>query len=108
MDDQQFQTCSGEAMHDLYKRLNAASDRYEFDADFNAGALAIEFDEPPGKFVVSPNAPVKQIWVSAHSKSFKLDWDAGREQFVLGSTGETLAELVGSAIGRQINQVVKL
>jgi CyaY protein len=108
MDDQQFQTCSGEALHDLYKRLNAASERYEFDADFNSGALAIEFDEPPGKFVVSPNAPVKQIWVSAHSKSFKLDWDQAREQFVLGSSGETLAELIGTAIGRQINQVVKL
>ena len=33
--------------------------------------------------MVSPNAPVRQIWVSAHSKSFKLDWDAAKEAFVL-------------------------
>ena len=26
MDDQEFQTHAGEALHDLYKRLNAASD----------------------------------------------------------------------------------
>ncbi len=67
MDDQEFQTHAGEALHDLYKRLNAASDSGEFEADFNSGALAIEFEEPPGKFVVSPNAPVRQIWVSTHS-----------------------------------------
>jgi iron donor protein CyaY len=108
MDDQEFQTHAGEALHDLYKRLNAASDSGEFEADFNAGALAIEFEEPPAKFVVSPNSPVRQIWVSAHSKSFKLDWDAGRQEFVLAGTGESLADMVGGAISQQLGQQVKL
>lgn len=108
MDDQEFQTHAGEALHDLYKRLNAISDTYEFDADFNAGALAIEFEEPPAKFVVSPNSPVRQIWVSAHSKSFKLDWDPGREEFVLAGTGESLAQMVGGAISQQLGEEVKL
>ena len=108
MDDKEFQTCAGEALHDLYKRLNAASDSGEFEADFNAGALAIEFEEPPAKFVVSPNSPVRQIWVSAHSKSFKLDWDAKREEFVLAGTGESLADMVGGAISQQLGQEVKL
>jgi iron donor protein CyaY len=108
MDDQEFQTCAGEALHDLYKRLNAASDSGEFEADFNAGALAIEFEEPPAKFVVSPNSPVRQIWVSAHSKSFKLDWDAARAEFVLAGTGESLADMVGGAISQQLGQQVKL
>ena len=108
MDDQEFQTCAGEALHDLYKRLNAASVNGEFEADFNAGALAIEFEEPPVKFVVSPNAPVRQIWVSAHSKSFKLDWDAARGEFVLPGTGQSLAQMVGGAISQQLGQEVKL
>ena len=121
MDDQEFQTHAGEALHDLYKRLNAASDSGEFEADFNsgalaiefevdfnAGALAIEFEDPPGKFVISPNAPVYQIWVSAHSKSFKLDWNEGREEFVLAGTGQSLAEMVGGAISQQLGQEVKL
>ena len=108
MDDQEFQTYAGEALHDLYKRLNAASDGGEFDADFNSGALAIEFEEPPAKFVVSPNAPVRQIWVSAHSKSFKLDWDAARQEFVLPGTRQSLAEMVSSAISQQLGQEVKL
>jgi iron donor protein CyaY len=108
MDDQEFQTCAGEALHDLYKRLNAASGSGEFEADFNAGALAIEFEEPPAKFVVSPNAPVRQIWVSAHSKSFKLDWNAARAEFVLAGTGESLAQMVSGAISQQLGQEVKL
>jgi len=108
MDDQEFQTRAGVALHDLYKRLNAVSDGGEFEADFNSGALAIEFEEPPAKFVVSPNAPVRQIWVSAHSRSFKLDWDAGREEFVLPATGQSLAEMVGGAISEQLGEEIKL
>ena len=108
MDAQEFQNRSSEALNDLYKRLNAASPDGEFEADFNAGALAIEFEDPPGKFVISPNAPVRQIWVSAHSKSFKLEWDDARRQFVLPGTGETLAEMVGGAITQQIGHSIKL
>src|ERR1700689_4204652 len=98
MDDQEFQTHAGEALHDLYKRLNAASDSGEFEADFNAGALAIEFEEPPAKFVVSPNAPVRQIWVSAHSKSSRLDWNSVENAFVLAATGQSLTDLIQDAI----------
>jgi CyaY protein len=108
MNDQEFQSHAAEALHDLYKRLNAASDMHEFEADFNAGALAIEFEEPPAKFVVSPNSPVRQIWVSAHSKSFKLDWDAARQEFVLAATGQSLAEMVSGAISQQMGEEVKL
>ena len=72
------------------------------------GALAIEFDSPAAKFVVSPNSPVRQVWVSAHSKSFKLDWDDARGAFVLPSSGQTLAELIGEAIGQQIGEEVRL
>ena len=51
------------------------------------------FEEPrDAKFVISPNAPVKQVWVSAMSRSFKLAWDGEREQFVLGD--ESLPDLL--------------
>jgi CyaY protein len=42
--------------------------------------------------VVSPNAPVRQIWVSAMSRSFKLVWDGERGVFTLG--GEPLPDLL--------------
>jgi CyaY protein len=42
--------------------------------------------------VVSPNAPVRQIWVSALSRSFKLSWSADEKTFALD--GERLDALV--------------
>jgi CyaY protein len=41
---------------------------------------------------------MQQIWISALSTSFKLDWDAGAAVFVLPRTGEQLAPLVDRLI----------
>jgi iron donor protein CyaY len=108
MDDQEFKKCAEDALESLYKRLAAASDDAEFEVDFNSGALAIEFEEPPGKFVISPNSPVHQIWVSAHAKSYKLDWDSVESSFILPSTGQTLTELIQDAITKQLGEEVSL
>jgi hypothetical protein len=51
---------------------------------------------------------VRQIWVSAHSKSFKLDWVPAKEAFVLPATGETLEEMIAGAIGKHLNEEVTL
>jgi iron donor protein CyaY len=108
MDDQEFKNRADQSLQALHRRLLAASDDAEFEADFNAGALTIEFEEPPAKFVVSPNAPVHQIWVSAHSKSYKLDWDSVKNDFVLPSSGQTLTELIQDAIAQQLGEEVSL
>jgi len=108
MDDLEFEKRADKALQALYKRLAAASDELEFDVEFNGGALAIEFSDPPTKFVVSPNAPVHQIWVSAQSKSYKLDWDTVESTFVLQSTGQTLTELIQDAITKQLGEEVTL
>lgn len=108
MDDQEFKNRADQSLQALYRRLTAASDDAAFEADFNAGALTIEFEEPPAKFVVSPNAPVHQIWVSAHSKSYKLDWDTIKNDFVLPSNGQTLPELIQDAIAQQLGEEVSL
>ena len=108
MDEQEFRNRADAALQSLYRKLSAASDDFEFEPDFNSGALAVEFDEPKAKFVVSPNTPVRQIWVSAHSRSFKLDWHDGRQAFVLPDTGQSLEELMSSVIGQQIGEEVAL
>jgi iron donor protein CyaY len=108
MDDQEFKNRAEQSLQALYRRLTAASDGADFEADFNSGALAVEFEDPPGKFVISPNAPVHQIWVSAHSKSYKLDWDSVRNDFVLQPSGQTLTELIQDAITKQLGAEVSL
>ena len=106
IDEAKFRQAADGALESLFKALTRAGDSFEFEADMNNGALTVEFDDPPAKFVVSPNAPVRQIWVSAHSKSFKLDWDEASAAFVLG--GATLAELMGQQISTQLGEEVVL
>jgi CyaY protein len=108
MDDQEFEKRADKSLQALYKRLVAVSDEANLEVDFNGGALAIEFNEPPGKFVISPNSPVRQIWVSAHSKSYKLDWDTVESGFVLQSTGQTLTDLIQDAVAKQLGEEVIL
>jgi len=107
MDSQEFRDRADDALQNLHRRLAIAGDRYGFEADFAGGALAIEFDDPPAKFVVSPNAPVAQIWVSALQKSFKLDWDPARDAFALAG-GPTLKELVAQSAGQLLGEDVQL
>lgn len=108
LDDQSFPLRADEALSKLYRSLLEAADEHDFEADMNNGALTVEFEEPPAKFVVSPNSPVRQIWVSAHSKSFKFDWDESRKTFVLPDTGEDLKAMMSGAITQQLGETVTL
>jgi len=108
VDDQEFLLRADEALHDLNRRLAVASDQFTFESDLSSGALVIEFEDTPVKFVVSPNSPVRQIWLSALSKSFKLDWDATRNEFVLSSSGQSLADLVSGCLSQQLKETVQL
>lgn len=102
MEEAEFQSKAGDALQNLYNALATAADDYDFDVDMNAGALTVEFEEPRERFVVSPNSPVRQIWVSAHVQSFKLDWNGARQAFVLAATSQSLEELMADAIRKRI------
>jgi CyaY protein len=108
MDDLSFQRHADEALSSLNRKLADAGDEFGFEADLNDGALKIEFEDPPAKFVISPNRPVHQIWVSALTRSFKLDYAEPRGAFVFAATGQTLNELIGEVVSTQIGEKVSL
>jgi CyaY protein len=107
LDDQQFQLKADECLGSLYRALAAASDEHDFETDFG-GTLTIEFEDPPAKFVVSPNSPVKQIWVSALARSYKLAWDPVRSNFVLPETGQTLKQVIEEAMSTHLGETISL
>ena len=107
LDEQQFKTRADHALDDLHRRLMDAGDSHGFESDTNSGALTIEFEDGT-RFVVSPNAPVRQIWVSALMRSFKLDWEEPRGAFVYRETDETLQELTATVIAEQLGEPVTL
>ncbi len=103
MDDRQFRRHVEAAMESLKQSLIDAEGDADFEVEDQSGALHISFEEPPGRFVVSPNAPAKQIWISALSTSFKLDWDEDQNDFVLRKTGEGLKPLVSRLMNQQLD-----
>ena len=102
MDEQEFRRKADAALAALKASLFAAEAAADMEVEEQAGALHISFDEPPGRFVISPNAPVRQIWISALATSFKLDWSEAAQGFVLEKTGESLKALVARLINQQL------
>jgi iron donor protein CyaY len=96
----EFRRVAENALDALKKHLIAREEEDEagFEVEEQGGVLNVVFDEPAVKFVITPNSPVRQIWISALSTSFKLDWDAPAAAFVLPRTGEKLIPLVDRLI----------
>ena len=99
-DELEFRRAAESALEALKKHLITREEEDEagFEVEEQGGVLNVVFEEPPGKFVVTPNTPVRQIWISALSTSFKLDWDALSSSFILPRTGEKLIPLLDRLI----------
>jgi iron donor protein CyaY len=93
LSEQEFRVKSDEALEDARRSLMPLADSGGFEVELQNGVLNLEFEEPSDmKFVVSPNAPVRQIWVSAMARSYKLSWAPELGRFALD--GETLPRLL--------------
>src|SRR5208282_4925683 len=93
LDENDFRKRADAALESLKQALITAEESADFEVEDQAGALHISFDDG-SRFVISPNAPVRQIWISALATSFKLDWSESDQDFVLQKTGEKLRVLV--------------
>ena len=97
----EFRTRCDAALNDINRSLDPIVDEHDIEVMLQNGVLTIEVEEPlAGKIVISPQAPTRQVWISAQSTSFKLDWSG--TAFALLSTGETLNQLVGRLVGEQL------
>ncbi len=94
IDEATFRREADHALESLKKSLIDAEEEGGFEAEENNGVLNILFEDRPGKFVLTPQTPVRQLWISAQSTSFKLDWSAEQSAFLLAKTGESLKTLV--------------
>src|SRR5919205_4059560 len=91
--EQEFRVKSDDALENARRALLPLADTEGFEVELQNGVLNLIFEEPSEtKFVVSPNAPVRQIWVSAMARSYKLSWAPELGAFALN--GETLPQLL--------------
>jgi len=100
VDELEFRSLFEIALNSLKQHLILLEEDEDagFEVEEQNGVLNVLFEEPPGKFVITPNTPVRQIWISALSTSFKLDWEESAGAFVLPRTGEKLTPLVDRLI----------
>jgi frataxin len=104
LDELIFRRNADQAIESLKKSLIEAEVDGDFEVEEQNGVLNVVFEEPPAKFVITPNAPVRQIWISALSTSFKLDWSEGAKDFVYPKDSLTLKPLVARLINEQLGE----
>lgn len=100
-DEQEFRRTAEAALDGLKRHLfsREEDEQADFEVEEQGGVLNVLFEEPGAKFVITPNTPVRQIWISALATSFKLDWNPAAGTFILPRTGEPLIALVDRLIG---------
>ena len=109
LEERDFQKKCDAALEDLKRRMLNAGDEHGFDVEGESGKLEVLFEEPEeAKFVISPNTPMREIWISALSTSFKLGWSETKSSFLLEKTGEDLTGVMSRVISQQIGSEVKL
>jgi iron donor protein CyaY len=93
IDETTFRRVSDHALESLKKSLIEAEEEGGFETEDNNGVLNVLFEDGSSKFVFTPQTPVRQVWISARTTSFKLDWSETESAFLLLKTGETLKAL---------------
>lgn len=103
LSEQEFRVKSDDALENARRALLPLADSAGFEVELQNGVLNVLFEEPSeARFVASPNAPVRQIWISAMSRSYKLSWASDLDAFALD--GETLPQLLERLARMFLNQ----
>jgi iron donor protein CyaY len=107
MEEREFQKRCEAAFEELRRRLLDLGDAHGFEVEGGSGKLELQFeDEDETRFVISPNSPVRQIWISALTTSFKLGWSETAGAFVLEKTGETLNQVMSRILSQQLGSSI--
>jgi iron donor protein CyaY len=91
LSDAEFQMRVEDTLKDLEFVFGLLANERDIDVEMQGDVLTVTFEEgEPGKFVVSPNSSVGQIWVSARLASYKFDWSDAANDFILPESNELI------------------
>jgi CyaY protein len=102
IDEATFRRVCDRALEELKQSLIEAEEDGGFEAEEKNGVLNVLFDDGAAKFVFTPQTPVRQIWISARTTSFKLEWSEAEQAFVLPKSGEKLKPLTQRLLQEQL------
>ena len=105
IDEATFRRESDRALESLKQSLIAAEDDDgTFEFEDNNGVMNIIFENGSSKFVITPNTPIRQVWISAQATSFKLDWSEDAQAFILPKDGTLLKPLIARLINEHLGK----
>jgi iron donor protein CyaY len=91
------------AIGELEEAFGALAEARDVDVETEGGVLTVTFEEgEPGRFIVSPNSSVRQLWVSARVSSYKFNWSDEAGGFVLTGTLEPLKDVMSRLTREQL------
>jgi iron donor protein CyaY len=91
LSDAEFQMRVEDTLKDLEFAFSRLANERDIDVEMQGNVLTVTFEEgEPGKFVISPNSSVGQIWVSARLASYKFDWSDTANDFILPQSNELI------------------
>lgn len=109
LDEKDFQRKADAAFAELKKRMLVLADEHGFDVEGESGKLEVIFEEPEeARFVISPNTPIREIWISALSTSYKLGWSDARNAFIHEKSGDDIFGVMNHVISQQLGTAVSL
>ena len=95
LSEPEFQEKAEAKIHELENAFAALAEDHDIDVEVEGGVLSVTFEEgEPGRFIISPNSSVRQLWVSARVASYKFDWSEAASDFVLAGTGEPIKQVM--------------
>ena len=104
LDEATFRRESDNALESLKQSLiRAEESNGDLETEEKNGVLNVLFEDGSAKFVFTPNTPVRQVWISAQSTSFKLEWSDSAHAFSLPRSGEDLRSLTQRLLRDQLN-----
>jgi iron donor protein CyaY len=104
IDEATFRRESDRALEALKQSLiSAEDDNGTFEFEDNNGVMNIIFENGSSKFVITPNTPIRQVWISAKATSYKLDWSEAADAFAFSKTGEDLRTLTQRLLREHLN-----
>jgi CyaY protein len=103
IDEANFRRESDDALEALKQSLIRAEEEGGFETEEKNGVLNVLFEDGSAKFVFTPNTPVRQVWISALSTSYKLEWNETSKVFILTKTGEDLRTLTERLLREQLD-----
>ena len=95
INEAEFKENSEHAILEIERVFGELSEQRDIDVEVEGGVLTVTFEEDePGKFILSPNSSVRQMWLSARMSSFKFDWSEASGAFLLSGSDEALKQVI--------------